>query len=132
MINRVQNSNYIKLSMLKIRITYILLLFLIGYCSNNTKKVKKEAIKNTHKENTLIDNKILKDTITLKDTLINLKGEKGNNKNSKIDTFPYFADYKGIRYYFPCGPCRDRFIRGPQKYIDRKKKVGAKINQRKL
>lgn len=50
----------------------------------------------------------------------------------KVDTFTYYADIKGIRYYFPCAPCRDRFIRDPEKYLEKKRKAGAKVSQREL
>ena len=50
----------------------------------------------------------------------------------KVDTTPYFADYKGYRYYFPCGPCRDRFIREREEYLEKWIKKGRKIRKRKL
>lgn len=53
-------------------------------------------------------------------------------KEEKVDTFPYFADYQGFRYYFPCGPCRDRFIKDPEKYLEKKRNAGAKVKHRKL
>ena len=50
----------------------------------------------------------------------------------KVDTFPYFADYKGYRYYFPCGPCRDKFIQERENYLEKWRKRGRKIRKRKL
>lgn len=50
----------------------------------------------------------------------------------KVDTLPYFADYKGYRYFFACGPCRDRFLRNPDKYFRIKKKFEGLIMRRKL
>lgn len=51
---------------------------------------------------------------------------------AKVDTFPYFADYKGYRYYFPCGPCRDKFIQEREEYLEKWRKKGRKIRKRKL
>ena len=51
---------------------------------------------------------------------------------AKVDTFPYFADYKGYRYYFPCGPCRDKFIQEREAYLEKWRKKGRKIRKRKL
>ena len=50
----------------------------------------------------------------------------------KVDTFPYFADYKGYRYYFPCGPCRDRFIQEGEEYLEKWIKKGRRIRKKKL
>ena len=48
------------------------------------------------------------------------------------DTLPYFTDYKGFRYYFACGPCRDRFLRNVEQYLRLKKKYKGRVRKRKL
>jgi len=48
------------------------------------------------------------------------------------DTTPYFADYNGYRYYFACGPCRDRFIIKKEKYLQECAGRGIRVGKRKL
>lgn len=55
-----------------------------------------------------------------------------NAQKEKTDTFPYYCDYQGTRYYFPCNPCKERFANNPENYIARMKRRNYQITQRKL
>ena len=55
-----------------------------------------------------------------------------NDTTQTNDTTPYFADYNGYRYYFPCGPCRDRLIVEKEKYLQERARKGLKTKKRKI
>jgi len=97
----------------------------INGCEKRNESLKAEKSFNSVSKNevTKIDNTVINDTTP----------KRYYRKDAaKVDTFPYFADYKGYRYYFPCGPCRDKFIQDKEEYLDKWVKKGRRIRKRKL
>ena len=118
-INRIAYMDYKAIAM----ISFIAMFFIVS-CEKKSETVD---IKNP---NTISKNEIMKeDNVTVNDTIPKRYYRKDA---AKVDTFPYFADYKGYRYYFPCGPCRDKFIQDREEYLEKWVKKGRKIRKRKL
>jgi YHS domain-containing protein len=103
------------------RIFFLIVLAVICGCVKKETDTNKVETTNNFKldsvmfqDSAALDSMVQSDTIPLSDTL------------------PYFADYKGYRYYFACGPCRDRFLRNAEQYLRLKKKYKGRVRKRKL
>lgn len=108
----------------------IVFISIIGILFINGYEKKSDSLKAEKPNNSVSKNEIIKkDSNTVND-----KAPKRCYRKdaAKVDTFPYFADYKGYRYYFPCGPCRDKFIQEREEYLEKWRKKGRKIRKRKL
>ena len=101
---------------------------LVYGCGNGKDKTEdKTTVKKKNKEVTQKESPNLTDTDTTRKRIY-----RKDLPKTRADTTPYFADYKGYRYYFACGPCRDRFIQDREKYLEKWIKKGRRIRKRKL